>query len=162
MSDFISTFHIDASLLIAQLINFVIVCVALYYLVVKPLQNLMKNRQETIEEGLRKADQSQTLLVEAKNQAEEIIKQARQESNAILGKAQDQAGTVVTTAEKQALEKKEQILRQAETEAEAAKKEMEKAFQSKAADVVVQGMKRVLQEDVSVDVKEKAAGKLSF
>lgn len=162
MSDFISTFHIDASLLIAQLINFAIVCVALYYLVVKPLSALMKDRQETIEIGLKKATESESLLVEAKNQADEIVKQARVESNVILGKAQDQASTVITTAEKQALEKKEAILRQAEIEAQAEKVEMEKAFQKEAADVVIRGMKRVLKEDVTDEVKQKAVQKLSL
>ena len=52
MQEFITTFHIDWKLMVAQLFNFGVVFLAFYLLAAKPLRKLMKERGEVISKGL--------------------------------------------------------------------------------------------------------------
>lgn len=65
MQEFISTFHIDWKLMIAQLINFGVVFLVFYFLAAKPLRKLMEERGNTISKGLDDAKESSELLQKA-------------------------------------------------------------------------------------------------
>jgi F-type H+-transporting ATPase subunit b len=84
MDSFIETFHIDWKIIIAQSINFVIVLFVLYFLLVKPLKKLMKERSENIASGLYDAKCNAEILGNTKKEYEEIILKARNEANTIF------------------------------------------------------------------------------
>ena len=84
MDGIITTFHIDLKLLIAQFVNFAIVCAVLYFLVLKPLLRLMHERTKTIEDGLQHAKESEERLVNVKVREEEILKSARHEAEKLI------------------------------------------------------------------------------
>ncbi len=55
MDSLVETFHLDVKLLIAQVINFAIVFLVLYYFALKPLLNVMNDRSAKIEKSLEDA-----------------------------------------------------------------------------------------------------------
>ena len=65
MQEFITTFHIDWKLMVAQIINFALVFSVFYLLAAKPLSKLMKDRTQEIETGLLDAKTSRELLEKA-------------------------------------------------------------------------------------------------
>lgn len=71
MEEFISTFHIDWKLMIAQLFNFGVVFLVFYFLVAKPLRKLMNERSEKISKGLDDAEKSNELLEKATEEYKE-------------------------------------------------------------------------------------------
>ncbi len=71
MQEFITTFHIDWKLMIAQLFNFGIVFLAFYLLAAKPLQKLMKERGEVISKGLDDSKKANELMQKATEEYKE-------------------------------------------------------------------------------------------
>lgn len=90
MDSFIETFHIDWKIIIAQSINFIIVLFILYFLIVKPLKKLMKERSAHIESGLHDAVANAELLSNTKKEYDAVIAKARTEAHTIFqeGKAE--------------------------------------------------------------------------
>ena len=91
MDSFIETFHIDWKIIIAQSINFVIVLFVLYFLIVKPLKKLMKERSEHIEGGLHDAKANAELLANTKKEYDTIVASARTEAHTIFQEGKKEA-----------------------------------------------------------------------
>ena len=108
MDFLIETFHIDARLLLAQIVNFGVVVGVLYFFVFKPLARVMGDREKKIKDGLRFAEQ-----------AEEDLRSARQKGESVMLEARKQADAEIEQVRRLAEEKKKDILRGAAAEAEA-------------------------------------------
>jgi F-type H+-transporting ATPase subunit b len=91
MDSFIETFHIDWKIIIAQSINFIIVLFVLYFLIVKPLKKLMKERSENIEGGLHDAKANAELLANTKKEYDAIVASARNEAHTIFQEGKKEA-----------------------------------------------------------------------
>ncbi len=89
MDKIISTFHLDWKLIIAQLVNFTVVVLVLWYFALKPLAQKMAERTKTIEKSLETAkkisddlmkaeEEKQQKIIQAKNEAKKIIDEGRQ------------------------------------------------------------------------------------
>ena len=91
MDSIISTFHIDWKIIVAQLINFWIVILALYFFAVKPLKKLMDERAKTIEEGLKDARQNADILQSSEKEYLETIAKARREAVALFQEGKKEA-----------------------------------------------------------------------
>jgi len=91
MDSFIETFHIDWKIIIAQSINFVIVLFVLYFLIVKPLKQLMKERSANIEGGLNDAKTNAELLLNTKKEYDAVISKARTEAHTIFQEGKTEA-----------------------------------------------------------------------
>ncbi|MFO7806922.1 MAG: ATP synthase F0 subunit B, partial [Candidatus Moraniibacteriota bacterium] len=77
MESLISNFHIDAGLLIAQVINFAIIFAALYFFALKPLLAVMKDRTKTIEKSLEDAKKAEENLAKAEEDYNKRIQDAK-------------------------------------------------------------------------------------
>ena len=83
MDSFITTFHIDWKILIAQGINFAIVLLLLYFFALKPLKKVMSERTTVIEKGIADAKHNAELVTKAEMMASA---QAEVESMIATGK----------------------------------------------------------------------------
>lgn len=99
MNSLIETFHIDARLIIAQIINFGIVFFVLYYFILKPLFKVMKERSEKIQNGLKFSEQIEKEMKEIQEKKEHIMFEARRS-----------ADSEMENAKKIAEEKKKEIM----------------------------------------------------
>lgn len=93
MDSFITTFHIDWKIIVAQSINFIIVLGVLYFLIVKPLKQLMKERSANIEGGLNDAKANAILLANTKKEYDVIVSNARTEAHTIFQDGKKEAET---------------------------------------------------------------------
>lgn len=84
MDSFISTFHIDWKIIIAQAINFIIVFLVLYFLAIKPLKKIMSERTNTIEKGLKDAKENALIMEKSKQEYETIIANAKKEAHQVF------------------------------------------------------------------------------
>ncbi len=109
---------INPWILLAQIVNFIFLVVVLGAVAYKPLQKMLKERQERIQKGLEDAKAAEEARARVKAEREEILKQARAEADRIL-----------TEERRQARAEAERILDQAREDAEsirvAARKEAE-------------------------------------
>lgn len=105
MDSITSTFHIDIKLIIAQLINFAITLVLVYFVLGKPLIKMMNKRDSHIKEGLNNA-----------STAKELIKKTTEEYNTTILNAKNEANEIFQDAKKQAEAKKSEMLEAAKIE----------------------------------------------
>lgn len=91
MDSFISTFHIDWKIIIAQVINFAIVLFVLQFLALKPIKKLMKERTERIEGGLSDAVKNAEILKNTKKEYDEVIMKAREEAHSVFQEGKREA-----------------------------------------------------------------------
>ena len=66
MDSLITTFHIDWKIIIAQVINFLIVFLVLYFFAIKPLKKMMAERADKISKGLTDATSNALVLENTK------------------------------------------------------------------------------------------------
>ncbi len=119
MESLISTFHLDAGLFIAQLVNFALVFSVLYFLVFKPLIKVMSERTDRIDKSLKEADEieqrladtisaKEEVLAAAKLQADDMLveadKRAESRRQELVTKAKEEIGQIIN-AEKEKLER---------------------------------------------------------
>lgn len=133
MDSFIETFHIDWKIIIAQSINFVIVLFVLYYLIVKPLKQLMKERSENIAGGLNDAKVNAELLANTKKEYEQVLANARIEANTIFqeGKAEAEA-------------KKSEMIEKAKKEVDNMIASGKKVLESEKAKIIEEAKKEIV------------------
>ncbi len=131
MDSFISTFHIDWKIIIAQAINFIIVLVILHFLVLKPLRKLMAEREAKITGGLNDAKTNAELLNKTKAEYDKVLLQARAEAHEIfqegkreaevkkaemMGKAQEEVDAMIENGKKRLENEKTKMLEDAKKE----------------------------------------------
>lgn len=108
MESLLDAFGIDWKLLIAQLVNFGVLFVALTYLLYKPVLKTLDERKAKIAQGVEDAERAAAAAATADSDAAEVVKGAEQEAEGIVSSARDLAGT-----------EKARIMKEAETRAAA-------------------------------------------
>ncbi len=144
MEEFIETFHVDWKLMIAQIINFGLVFLALYLLAAKPLKKLMEDRTKEITTGLENAEEAKSALLAGNIKKKELIHEARKEASELLSKSDSDGKQIIKEAKDKAVLEKEEIIRQARIDAEKEKKNAEDAVRKETADLVEAGVKKMI------------------
>ncbi len=161
MESLINNFHIDAGLLTAQIINFVIIFTALYFFALKPLLRVMQNRTQTIEKSLEDAKKAEENLAKAEKDYNKKIQEAKQEANAILKKTEKQAEQKKQeTTEKARQEIGEMISKEKERQRSEKQKTL-KEIREEVAGLVESSLEKILKEKVDSE-KDKELIKKSL
>lgn len=153
--ELLSKLGIDWRLLIAQLVNFLILLFILYKFLYKPILNLLENRREKIEKGLRDAEKMGEELEKIKILKEEEIKKAKQEAQTIIEKAQktaERAGQEVRMRTKKDVEK---LIEVARTQIVDEKEKMLTEVRKEAALLVVAAAEKVVGKTIDMKVQQK-------
>lgn len=149
MEELISTFHIDWKLMIAQIVNFGIVFGLLYWLVSKPLSELMKNRTKEITDGLDNAKKAEAEVQNANIKKEEIIKEAKENAKQIIITSQTDGKEIIKESKDKAILEKEEIIKQAKIDAEKEKKNSDEQMRKEASELISLGVKKVVESYVA-------------
>jgi len=155
MNDLIATFHIDWKLMVAQLINFALVFVILYFIAVKPLSKVMKDRHTEITTGLEDAAKSKEALALAEESKKEIEKEARLKANEVLEKADAEGKVVITDAQAKAEKEKATILENGRNLVEKERQGMIEELNTETAKAVVMSVEKILKNSMTADKSEK-------
>jgi F-type H+-transporting ATPase subunit b len=146
MDSLISTFEIDYKLLIAQIINFVIVFLVLYFFALKPLFKVMKERSEKIEKGLEDAKKINEKLADIEAEQKKVIAEARKEASAILAKTAEQAEEKKKAMVAKAKEEIGQIINKEKEQMRSEKAQTLKEIKKETMDLVIATVEKILDE----------------
>lgn len=91
MEQLFSQLGLDWHLLLSQVVNFVLLIVALWYFAYKPVLKILHDRQARIEEGLMKADEADRRLHEADAMKKQKIHEGETQALGILKKTETDA-----------------------------------------------------------------------
>lgn len=137
-----STFHIDIKLIIAQLINFGITLVLVYFVLGKPLIKMMNKRENYIKEGVDNA----------KN-ATELIKKTGDEYNATILNAKNEANEIFKEAKHQAENKKQEMLEDAKKEVSQIIANGQKSLETEKQKIIEEAKKEII--DLTINATNK-------
>lgn len=125
MDQLFSTFGINGSLLLTQLVNFAVLLTALTYFLYKPLMKTIDDRRAKIEEGVRAAQAADQRLAAAKEEGEQLVGAGAREAEALVAAARIRAEEKGSEIVKGAESKADAVLKDAQARAEeAARKTM--------------------------------------
>ncbi|MDR2576980.1 MAG: ATP synthase F0 subunit B [Puniceicoccales bacterium] len=111
-----SRFHVEWSLLFAQMFNFAIVAYVLHRFAFKPLMQAVDERRKKIEESLQKAEEVRRRMAQAETERKAILREAAEKAKSIVELAQSEAENLEererqrTKSELDALRQREQAL----------------------------------------------------
>lgn len=88
-SGILGSFGVSPSLFLAQLLNFAIVVFVLTKWVFKPLLKTMDERKKTIDDGIKRSEESERVLVEARASEQEIVRNAHAQGKDIVEEAKE-------------------------------------------------------------------------
>ncbi|MGB1127157.1 MAG: F0F1 ATP synthase subunit B [Opitutales bacterium] len=135
--------------LIAQMINFGLVAVVLYFFAVKPIASTLDERQQKIADGLQYAEEMKTQLAEAERERAEKIKEAAQDAQRILSEAREQAKEMIEQKTQEAAAQAEAIIRKASEATELERQKMLADVRQEVARLVVATTSTVLSKELS-------------
>ncbi len=150
-----STFHIDIKLIIAQLINFAIVLVLVYFVLGKPLMKMMHTRDSRIKEGLANADKAEADLENAQKQKDEVISSAKEEARNIVSLAHDKGKKIIDDAKNEGSLSRAEIIEAGKKDLEKERSLIEKTLQKETAVLVRQSVEQVLKDSLTKEDTER-------
>ena len=108
-----STFGVDWTHLISQMISFSIVCALLYWFAYKPVLKMLATRRELIAQGLANSEKIAAELAKTEAQRQEVIARANVESTRLIEEARGAAAQLREQETQKAINTAEQIISKA-------------------------------------------------
>jgi F-type H+-transporting ATPase subunit b len=144
----IAALGIDPIAIILQAGTFLVLFVLLNKFGLNKIVASLKDRQDTIAEGLKNAheieEQKQALIEE--NEA--ILKKARKEADAIIGKSHEEAGAIVSEAQARANKQAEEIVAKAKAQTEEDQAKARAALKTEILGLVSAATETILDEKI--------------
>lgn len=160
MDSLISTFHLDGKLLIAQMVNFAIVFLVLYFFVFKPLFKVTGDRSLTIEKSLKEAKEIEARLEKTKAEQKEMIKQAKMDAAVVLEEANRQAEERKLELVAKAKEEIGDLINREKAKIQADKSEALREIKAEVAEMIKLSWEKILQEKMDKTTDEKILSKV--
>ena len=108
-----STFGVDWSHLISQMISFSIVCALLYWFAYKPVLKMLAARRELIAQGLTNSEKIKAELAKTEVQRQEVLARANVESSRLIEEARTAAAHLREQETQKAINSAEYIISKA-------------------------------------------------
>lgn len=160
MESFITTFHIDWKIIIAQAINFIIVFFILYFLALKPLKKLMSERTRNIENGLLNAKLNNEILNKTKKEYDEVLMKAKVEAHQFFQDSKKEAEEKKSKMIEEAAKEVENIIKNGKNILEGEKVKMIEEAKIEIVSLVVKATEKLLETTDNKAFDEKVLEKI--
>lgn len=146
---------LDGRLFVFQLINFAIVTVILWFLVLKPLIKKLIERQKLIDEGLDNAKKAQERMERGEIDYRAKMSEAKKEAQIILEKTKKDAETLSENLKVRAKQEIESLAEQAKKNILKEKEEMMIGLKGETANLIVVALEKILGEKMTSEKDKK-------
>jgi F-type H+-transporting ATPase subunit b len=137
---------VNGPFLLSQIVNFLILFLALRFLLWKPMLKMLNERKQRIAQGLEDAEQAYRDRERAQAEYEERIKQARQGREEILAKAAEEGEKAKAETLAQARAQAEQIVAEGKETVEQERQQMLAALRSQVAALSIAAANKLIGE----------------
>jgi len=134
--------------LIAQLVNFFILLVALRIFLYRPMLDMLERRKQRIREGEEAAEQSKQQASQADADVSRQLEEARQQSQAIIAQAQEASSRIQEDARGQARREAETLLERARNEIQLERDQAIAELRAEFADLTVSAAEKVIGQSL--------------
>ncbi|MFH0857495.1 MAG: F0F1 ATP synthase subunit B [Candidatus Magasanikbacteria bacterium] len=142
----LASLGIDWKLFIFQLINFGIVFLILWFLILKPLTKKLEERKDIIDESLEKANKIDEALRKTEIKYQEKIDQAKSEANIIAEQAHINTEKMVDTMKVRAKKDVEDLVTQARLQIQSEREDMMIGVKKEVVELVMQVTEKIIKE----------------
>jgi len=146
MEQLFEAFGIDGKLLLAQLINFGVLFVALTWLLYKPVMKTLDERRTKIAQGVEDAEAASQKLAAADEDASKVLHGAETEAEGIVASARELAGTEKSRIVKEAETRAAQVAADADARAAETAAKALRDSEKEVARLAVLAAEKVLRE----------------
>jgi F-type H+-transporting ATPase subunit b len=147
-------FGVDLPHFLAQVVNFSVLAIVLWYFAVKPALGQLEARTALIEKGLADAEAAKQAKADAERRREEVLTLASQEAAALVAQASATAKKAVEDAKAAAAAEAAEVLRRGQSALETERAKMLAEVRAEVARLVVATTAKVI--DQSLDDAAKA------
>jgi F-type H+-transporting ATPase subunit b len=147
--------------LIGQTVAFLFVVLFTMKYIWPALIAIMKERQETIAEGLRASEEADQKLALASSSADAELVKAKSDAAKILDQARDRANQMINEAKIGAREEADRILESAQAEILQESNKAKEALRSQVSSLVIRGAEQVLGNNVDASKHDEMLNKLA-
>ncbi|OGD89486.1 ATP synthase F0 subunit B [Candidatus Curtissbacteria bacterium RIFCSPLOWO2_02_FULL_40_13b] len=142
--EILKNFGIQPTLLLAQIVNFLIILFLLKKFFYKPITKALEDRKKKIEESLVNAQLIEEKLAKTEEQTNQILEQAKNDAQNLISGAKEEAQRIADQATAEARQTIDQTVVEAKSQIEAQKVQMQKELEQQILNLVVDVVKKVL------------------
>lgn len=135
---------VNPPLLAAQVVNFLLLLVILRLVLYRPLLAMLRRRRETIEAGVKAAQESQARASAVEQETAAVLAAARTEAKSIVGEAKAQAETIAAEIRTVAGQEAEALLARTRTQLTQEKTAIVAQAEQELGALVVRATERVI------------------
>lgn len=150
----LASLGIHGNQFIAQLINFLLIIIIVWFLILKPLTKKMAERQKLIEESLGNVKKIEENVRKSEQKYQERVDQAKVETNKMMERATGEAEQVAESIKTKSKREIEQLVEAAKRNIVLEKEAMTLELRLQTADLVVEALRKILTEKID-DKKDK-------
>jgi F-type H+-transporting ATPase subunit b len=134
-----------------QFLNFVIVSLIIWFLILKPVTKKMSERQKLIEDSLKNADEIEKRLSKSQVEYQERIDQAKIEARKILDKSTEEALENKEKLKQQATKEIEDLIEQAKQKIQLEKERVLKGIKEESATLLSLALEKIIGKKIDVN-----------
>lgn len=132
--------------LLAQLINFALLLILLYFIAYKPIRRMLDERSERVRMSMEQAEQMKEMMAKTEEQVKEHLEVARGERQNILAQAEQVGQQLKEEAREQAKQDAESIVARARVEIQREQDEAIGELKRQFADLAILAAEKVISE----------------
>lgn len=163
--DFLTNFGIQPTLLLAQIVNFLVILFILKRFFYKPLTRMLEDRRKRIDQSLKNAQLIEERLAKTAENSQKILTEARTNAGNIISDAKKEAQRIADLANLDARKLAEETIEKTKLQIEKQREEMQKQLEKETFTLVSQIVKKVLgrslRENERQGLTEKAITKIT-
>lgn len=144
-ASFITQLGIDWKLLLSQAVNFLLLLIILRLFVYKPILNILKKRQEKIEEGLAKAKEADVRLKEVDIIAKKKLKEADGVAILTIRKTEEKAKELESELFEKAKNKEAALLKKTADEVASQKEQAQREIKKEAVELIKKALAKTVE-----------------
>lgn len=144
-ASFTTQLGIDWKLLLSQAANFLLLLIILRLFVYKPILNMLKKRQEKIEEGLAKAEEADVRLKEVDNISKKRIKEAENEAVGIIKNTEGKAKELENELFEKAKNKEAVLFKKTADEVQNRKEQAQREIKKEAVELIKKALVKTVE-----------------
>lgn len=139
---------INPGFLLAQIVNFVLVALILYFLVWRRLVRILETRRERIAKGLEDARAAELALANAERDAQKLLDQRRVEANKLVEESRGRGDEQVKIMLDEARREAEAIRQRSRTDAEEERNAILGEVRTQVAQIAVAAAERLIGQSL--------------
>lgn len=144
----LASMGINAPLFLFQLLNFAIVFVILWYLILRPLTKKLAERQKMIDDSIENSKKIDHMLKQGELGFQEKIDMAKAEASMILERAKIDADSIAQSSKEKTKDEIEVLITTAKSKISAERDQMISELREETASIVVTALEKVLSEKI--------------